>query len=125
MRSLFAVTTLLILDFMWIYLYMGKNYQKLIPRIQGAAPQYNGVWALVAYSLMVLGLLTFVLPNVDKNRPVETSLEYGAVFGLVVYGIYDATCGAVFKDWDVSLAIVDILWGSFVYFCAAYASSWV
>lgn len=123
MNILKGVGTLLVLDFLWIFLFMGRKYSGLVSDIQGRQLSFNPYWALFAYGLMVLGLIFFVLPGIRHETRLEDSLRYGALFGFVVYGVYDATCGAIFAKWDIGLAILDILWGAFVYFSAAYVSS--
>ena len=61
---------------------------------------------------MVLGLFVFVLPNVKKINDV---FLYGTLFGIIVYGVYDFTCAAIFEDFDKKLMIYDILWGGALY----------
>jgi uncharacterized membrane protein len=39
-----------------------------------------------------------------------------------LYGVYDLTCGAIFKNWDFNLAFVDMLWGGLVYTVSLYLS---
>jgi uncharacterized membrane protein len=108
-----AIATLLILDFVWIYVFMGHNYQKMIHQIQNEKMKVNMYSAIGAYILMVYLLLNVVLKY-------NMSLLESFLFGFSVYGIYDLTCGAIFRDWDFHLAIVDMLWGGFVYMTAVY-----
>ena len=121
--NIIATLVLLILDFLWIGLYMGKQYQTQIAVIQGFKMKPILFQALAAYILMVIGLNLFVLPNIRKGHELEDSLKYGLTFGIVLYGVYDFTIGAVLKKWNMSLALVDIAWGGFVYFIAAYIGS--
>jgi uncharacterized membrane protein len=102
---------------------MSKAYKKQVQDIQGSKMKERMYLGGIAYILMVVGLNMFVLPNIRKGHELIDSLKYGATFGLVVYGIYDMTAGAVFKNWDLKLAIVDVLWGSFVFFIASYLGS--
>lgn len=118
-----ASTILLGLDFLWLWLYMNGQYSAMIPKIQGSPLRANMFGAVGAYSLMVLGLNMFVLPNIRKGHELEDSLKYGFTFGVVVYGIFDFTNLAVFEEWDLKLAMIDILWGGFVYFMASYFGS--
>jgi uncharacterized membrane protein len=39
---------------------------------------------------------------------------YGAAMGFVIYGVYDFTCLAIFKDWPVMMAFIDWAWGTFL-----------
>tara|TARA_B100000927_G_scaffold114060_1_gene92274 strand:- start:210 stop:605 length:396 start_codon:yes stop_codon:yes gene_type:complete len=120
-HRLISTTTLLILDVLWITLFMGPRYKVMIKNIQGSELKTNMLYAFLAYTLMVIGLNHFVLPNINvKNVTIRDCLSYGFLFGLVVYGVYDFTIGAVLKKWDMMLAIMDILWGGFVYFVSCY-----
>lgn len=126
-RNLIAASVLLLLDFAWIWGYMGERYAAMIPRIQGSPMMPNAGRAAAAYALMVLGLVLFVMPNMPKRASAADALRhalvYGGLFGLVVYGVYDFTAGAVLRDWDMQLALVDVLWGMAVYATAAFAGA--
>ena len=121
--NIVATVTLLILDFLWIALYMGKKYQIQIIDIQGSKMKAKPLYAFLAYTLMVIGLNLFVMPRIRKGYELKDSLLYGLVFGFVLYGVYDFTAGAVLKKWDMKLSILDIAWGGFVYFVSAYIGS--
>jgi uncharacterized membrane protein len=47
------------------------------------------------------------------------------LFGFSVYGVYDMTTLAVFKKWDIKLAIIDMVWGGFLFAFSKYMSSFV
>ena len=123
MNVLVATFVLLFLDFLWIYLFMGAMYSRQIKAIQGSPIQTRLHFAVFSYILMVIGLNLFVLPNIREGHELYDSLLYGSTFGLVVYGIYDFTAAAVLSKWDIGLALVDVLWGSFVFFVAPYIGS--
>ena len=117
---------LLVLDFMWLGGFMAPRYSVMIKNIQGSPMKANMLYAVLSYLLMILGLQQFVLPNLDfKNITVKDCLKYGFVFGLVVYGVYDFTAAVVFKNWDINLALIDILWGGVVYFLSCYLLKFV
>ena len=120
-HRLISTSTLLILDFLWIKLYMGSRYGDMIKNIQGSPMKTNMLYAVIAYTLMVVGLNLFVLPNINvKKISIKHCLTYGFMFGLVLYGVYDFTIGAVLDKWSMSLALIDVLWGGFVYFMSCY-----
>ena len=48
---------------------------------------------------------------VNRARTPLEALAYGALFGLVSYGLYDLTNHATLRDWPAVLTIVDITWG--------------
>ena len=122
-QNIVATIVLLVLDVLWVTLYMRNAYKKQVQDIQGTEMNSRLYLGFIAYFLMVVGLNMFVLPNIRKGHELVDSLKYGATFGLVVYGIYDMTAGAVFKNWDLKLATVDIIWGSFVFFISAYVGT--
>ena len=125
-HRLISTSTLLILDFLWIKLYMGSRYATMIKKIQGTPMKTNMLYAIIAYTLMVIGLNIFVLPNINiKNVTIKDCLTYGLMFGLVLYGVYDFTIGAVLEKWSMSLAIIDVLWGGLVYFLACYVLKFI
>ena len=112
---------LLVLDLIWLKIYMGPRYIIMINKIQGSEMKVNNIYAFFAYLLMVIGLNTFVLPKLNfKNINVKDCLKYGFLFGIILYGVYDFTCGAVFEKWNTKLALIDVLWGGVVYFLSCY-----
>jgi uncharacterized membrane protein len=121
--NIIATVTLLLLDFLWIGMFMGKQYQNQILDIQGSKMIAKPWSAFLAYALMVIGLNLFVMPRIRKGHELEDSLMYGFVFGIILYGVYDFTAGAVLKKWNMKLALIDIIWGGFVYFISAYIGS--
>tara|TARA_Y100000389_G_scaffold61028_1_gene57144 strand:+ start:2100 stop:2486 length:387 start_codon:yes stop_codon:yes gene_type:complete len=122
-QRVISTVVLLLADFAWLGLYMNNQYGTLVRTIQGDNMKANPVFAVLAYLLMIVGLNVFVLPNIRKGYELEDSLKYGMTFGIVLYGVYDFTAGAVFSKWDKKLAVIDVLWGGFVYFLASYLGS--
>ena len=104
--------TMLILDFIWLTMFMSKRYKVMIRDIQGEELKVNMIYAALVYLLMIIGQQVYVKPLIKSKKDV---LIYGGLFGLIVFGIYDLTAGAVIKKWDLKLAIIDILWGVFLF----------
>jgi uncharacterized membrane protein len=53
-----------------------------------------------------------VLPLAQDK--IHLAFAYGALLGFVVYGIYDMTNLAVFREWTVKIALIDWCWGIFL-----------
>ena len=104
--------TMLILDFIWLTMFMSKRYKVMIKDIQGEELKVNILYAAFVYLLMIIGQQVYVKPLIKSKKDV---LIYGGLFGLIVFGVYDLTAGAVIKKWDLKLAIIDILWGVFLF----------
>ena len=68
--------------------------------------------AILFYLLYVVGILIFVSGSPDATW--QSTLLYGALFGLFCYATFDLTALALLKHWSWRVAAVDIGWGSFV-----------
>jgi uncharacterized membrane protein len=74
---------------------------------------------------MIIAFVYLIYPIANlcsKESVLIKSLKYGAFFGFVVYGIYNATNYAIFTNYNPITAIIDTLWGTFVFFIATYIS---
>ena len=97
---------MLLLDAVWLKFVMVSRYNELVPRVQGGRPmEVNYAYAALAYAAMALGMHELVAPAADRARA-------GVVWGLLAYGTYNGTAGAVFRDWDPQLAVLDVAWGA-------------
>ena len=106
----------------WLGAVMGAFYRSqlaLLARMSGdrMAPLWTP--ALLVYVLLAAGLVMFVIPR--AAAPVPAPLLRGALFGLVVYGVYDLTNLSTLKGWPVLLTGVDIVWGA----AASASATWI
>lgn len=108
-----AFVTLVVIDSIWLGLIAKslyfKHYGSWLRLAQGEL-QLNWWAAALVYLLMALALVIFVLPMAHQS-PLN-ALLYGAILGAVLYGVYNFTCLAIFKDWPVTMAFVDWAWGT-------------
>jgi uncharacterized membrane protein len=58
------------------------------------------------------GILVFVSGSDTATR--QSTLLYGALFGLFCYATFDLTSLSLLKHWTWLVAVVDVCWGSFV-----------
>ena len=117
---LMALVIVGLLDALWLGVVMSALYRSqlsLIARMSGnrLAPLWTP--ALIVYVLLAFGIVVFVLPR----TPDEASVGRGALFGLVVYGVYDLSNLTTMKRWPVLLTAVDIAWGAI----ASAATTWL
>ena len=68
--------------------------------------------AILFYLLYVIGVLIFVSGPPDATW--QSTLPYGALFGFFCYTTFDLTSLSLLRHWTWPVAIVDVLWGSFV-----------
>ena len=67
-----------------------------------------------------IGLIIFILPNIKITNLFYDCLKYSFVYGFILYGVYNFTCASVFDNWNLKLALIDIMWGGFVYFISSF-----
>jgi uncharacterized membrane protein len=97
------------IDFLWLGLVATKLYSSQLGTMAFRWPA-----AAVVYILLPLGLVLFILPRLGSG-PRAKSILWGALFGLVVYGVYDLTNLSLLPQWSLKVTIIDILWGMFLY----------
>ena len=102
----------MVLDGIWLGLLMKKFYRdQLAPIVRladgGIAPNWPA--AFVVYALLGTGIALFVIPRAPT---VSLAAAYGALFGLVVYGVYDFTNYSTLRQWPFVLTLADVAWGT-------------
>lgn len=121
--KLFIISMLVffILDMTWIgYFAKGIYFKSYANWLRLDNGRLLPVWwaIVIIYALFAFATLTFVVPL--SQGSLLSAFFYGAALGLVIYGIYDFTCVAIFKDWPVLMAFADWLWGTIL--CAFSAT---
>ena len=104
-RGFVCITVLIILDSLWFQI---MDYNPIVNK------KINYVSAFITY-LLLCSAISVQLPKSLKEAAV-----YGMLVGLVSYGVFNGTNYSINKNWTLSIAIFDTLWGMFV--CSAAAS---
>ena len=102
---------LIVVDIIWFKFSLQPIYT---PVLGNFTFRYQGViaWVLLAY-----GINKYVLSSAKSAK--EAALE-GSIFGLIVYGVYNATNYATLDAWTPKVWLVDNLWGGFVCALVSY-----
>jgi len=100
----------MVLDGLWLGVLMKNFYRdQLAPIVRlsdgGIAPNWPA--ALVVYALLGAGIALFVIPRAPT---LGSAAGYGALFGLVVYGVYDFTNYSTLRQWPFVLTVADVAW---------------
>jgi len=111
----------MVLDGVWLGLLMKNFYREQLSPIArladgGIAPNWPA--AFIVYLLLGTGIALFVIP---QAATVWSAAAFGALFGLVVYGVYDFTNYSTLRQWPFALALVDVAWGALASAAAAVA----
>jgi uncharacterized membrane protein len=97
------------IDLVWITLIVNKMYQEALFDILRTNPI---IWSAVfAWILIPLGIVLFTVP---KSKNIKQSLLYGALYGLILYGVYDFTNYSILGPYTLTITLADILWGTFL-----------
>jgi uncharacterized membrane protein len=78
----------------------------------GHAIKLAALGAVAAFAVSVLlgsGIALFVIPRAPS---VSLAAGSGALFGLVVYGVYDFTNYSTLRQWPFVLTLADVAWGA-------------
>ena len=102
----------MVLDGVWLGVVMKSFYrEQLAPIVRladgGIAPHWPA--AFVVYVLLGTGIALFVIPRASTTA---SAAGYGALFGLVVYGVYDFTNYSTLRQWPFVLTLADVAWGA-------------
>jgi uncharacterized membrane protein len=109
-RLLVLAGLIFLLDLPWLS-FIGGDYSALVRKIQGGAePRMRPLAGIIVYpALAFLALKT-------------TSLKDAFLTGAAVYAVYDFTLMAVFKDYNLGMAVADTLWGGILFTLVRYVA---
>lgn len=103
----------LIIDVLWITMMSPYFYKKKIEAVQMSEPfQFKLVPAVLAYITLLIVLFFICIPlskYYEKKYPIWFVFS---VIGFCIYGVYNFTNSAIFKNYDVLFLTVDLLWGT-------------
>ncbi len=118
---------IIFLDIAWISLNLTK-YSKEVFKVQKAAMNLRYEHTIIAYIIILFSILYIAIPftsqsikinNGSKDISIENKLlysfMYGGALGFSVFGIYNFTSLAIYKDLDTTIAITDTIWGTTLY----------
>ena len=98
-----------VLEACWLYS-MSPYYKKRFTAFSNSPLSlYSYGAAALSYLLLFVGFWYLVLKN-DQLRFLD-----GAIFGLVVYGVYNMTNKATMRGYSWQLALIDTAWGAIIF----------
>lgn len=97
------------LDFLFLGTIAKSFFQSQVGEMLG---EVRLLPAVLFYLLYVVGIVIFV--NGSAQATWQSSLVYGALFGVFCYATFELTSLALLKHWTWPVVAVDISWGAFV-----------
>jgi uncharacterized membrane protein len=100
----------LVLDIIWIAGIAMPFYRAEL----GDLLATDVIWpaAIAFYVFYIIALMVFVLMPAIAARSIKKAVLLGAFFGFTAYMTYDLTNLATTAGWSVSVALVDMIWGT-------------
>lgn len=99
---------LLVIDSVWV-LGANKLHMKVIQDVQKTNPQINPIAAILFYLLAPIG---YVLIIKKLAKSIKDAFVYGLIIGMLMYGTFDLTNKAIFKEYPWFYTAADMAWGS-------------
>lgn len=119
---LVVLIILFIIDLPFLNYFMSKKWGIMVQNIQHQPMKINFKSAFVTYLLMAFAIVFYVLPYISEENLFKESILIGGFLGLIIYGIFDLTNLSIIQNYDVNIAILDILWGALLFAITTYIS---
>lgn len=101
--------TMLTVDSLYLSNIGGPLFAKMVKGIQKDEMKINLFGAIGSYLLLILVLYKFII--VERKSPSDAFL-----LGFCIYGIFDFTNIAIFKNYRLLPAFTDTLWGGVLFY---------
>jgi uncharacterized membrane protein len=118
-----TAVVMIVIDLVWLGLIAKPLYQQGIGQLMTDQP--NIAAAVAFYLLFPVGVMVFAITPQAAMEGWQKSAMLGALFGFFTYATYDLTNLATLKNYPVSLALIDMFWGTLVSATAACAGKLV
>ena len=108
------VSAIVFITIDFIYLNVIKNFfYNQIKSVQGSEPKINFLGAALCYIFLIIGINYFII---KPNKSVNDAF----FMGLIIYGVYETTNYALFKNWSIVTVMIDTLWGGILFAITTY-----
>lgn len=105
-----GIVVLLGMDLLWLGVIAKDFYQRQLGHLM--RPDVQWVPAVSFYLIYVAAIVVIVAMPAIEKRSVSRALLFGALFGLAAYAAYDLTSLALMRDFPMTVALVDLVWGT-------------
>lgn len=109
-RFILVSVIVLVIDLLWLSLFLGKYFGDMVNNIQGEKMVVNKFIAFLSYLFIISSIYYFIIMKDNGKMYLDAFL-----LGIFIYGIFEFTSGAIFKKWNKLALLIDTLWGGFLY----------
>ena len=103
---------MLLLDSVYLSIF-SKFFNNIVNSIQNSKIKFRILGAVLCYIFLIFGLNYFII---DQKKPLLDAF----LLGIVIYGVYETTNYALFKNWSIFTVIIDTLWGGLLFAFTTY-----
>jgi uncharacterized membrane protein len=101
-----------LVDAGFLYL-MTNNFKTMINKIQNYPLTMKLLPTVACYIILVASLYYFIIYK-------KASYLDAFLLGFFIYGVYETTNMAIFKDWSIKVGLIDLTWGGFLFLITTY-----
>jgi len=105
-----ALPTFLVIDLIWLGVVARSFYQGQMGHLMRT--HVNWVAAVAFYLLFVAGIVVLAVWPAVERQSLAHAVILGALLGLVTYAAYDLTNLATLEGFPLTVALVDLCWGT-------------
>jgi uncharacterized membrane protein len=103
---------MIILDYVYLTTF-SEYYNKVVKHIQGEDINFNIIGAILCYCFLIFGINYFII---DQKKTSNDAF----LLGIVIYGVFETTNYAIFKNWTIVSVLLDTLWGGVLFASITY-----
>jgi len=101
--------SILFIDSVYLINIGGPMFDKMVKQIQNDDMKLNIYGAIGAYALMILAIYKFII--MERKPPIDAF-----ILGICIYGVFDFTNYAIFNKYNITIGLLDMLWGGMLYY---------
>ena len=115
MDYIISAFSMLALDGLYLSNVGGPLFAKMVKGIQKEEMTLNMYGVVGSYILLVLVLYKFII--LERKSPTDAFM-----LGLCIYGVFDFTNIAIFKNYKWMPAMLDTLWGGILFYVVTFVT---
>lgn len=111
-----AFFIILAIDSAYLY-FIADAFGSMVKSIQHESMSIRYGSAFIVYALLAIGLVNIAI---SSGTSYKTDVKKAALLGAVTYGVFDFTNHAVFRNYNIVIAVIDTIWGALLMGLSAY-----